>query len=163
MPDEHAQSSAELLFGGRTQELHDDPEVQGRKIALIVTSNTKVQKPPNCLDRMHSTRGKQVAYNQRILKAGEEFDGINCDVADFLSEMSPDPEEPVIICVNAGASMKRHEQHLGGQLWMQGSRMMAATNIPFSGTSNDATSAMLTAVAEAVDGNTPWNWTGQSN
>jgi hypothetical protein len=119
--------------------------------ALIETNNNKVQKPPNSLDRMHSNRGKQVAHNQRILSAEDEVDGINCDVAHFLAEMSPDPAEPVIICVNAGASMKRHEQHLGGQLWTQSNWMMIATNIPLEGMSNDATSEALAAVEEAVE------------
>jgi hypothetical protein len=77
--------------------------------------NFEAQKPPNSLDRMHASLPKQIAYNQRVLKAGEEVDRINCDLADFLSEMIPDPSEPVIVCVNAGVSMKRHEQHLGGQ------------------------------------------------
>jgi hypothetical protein len=85
------------------------------------------------------------------LKAGEEIDGINCDLADFLAEMNLNPSDPVIICVNAGESMKRHEQHLGDQLWLQGNRSMTATNVRFEGMSNDATSATLVAVAEAVE------------
>jgi hypothetical protein len=67
----------------------------------------------------------------------------NCDIGEFLSQMSPDPAEPLIVCVNSGESLKRHEQHLGGQLWIQGSRQMTATNIPFEGMSNDATSAIF--------------------
>jgi hypothetical protein len=65
--------------------------------------------------------------------------------------MSADPAEPVIVCGNAGESMKRHEQHLGGQLRMQGNRMMTATNIQFDRMKNDATSVALAAVEEAVE------------
>jgi hypothetical protein len=87
--------------------------------------------------------------NQRVLRAEDEIAGINCDVGEFLSQMSSD--EPVIICVKASASMKRHEQHLGGQLWMQSDRHMTATNIRLDGMSNDATSVTLAAVAKAVE------------
>jgi hypothetical protein len=45
---------------------------------------------------MHASLPRQIAYNQRILKAGQEIDGINCDVADFLSDMNLDPAIPVI-------------------------------------------------------------------
>jgi hypothetical protein len=65
--------------------------------------------------------------------------------------MSHDPAEPVIVCVEAGESMKRHEERLGGQLWIQGSRTMTATNVPFEGMMDDATSVTLVAVAEAVE------------
>jgi hypothetical protein len=99
---------------------------------------------------MHASLPKQVAYNQRILKAGEETDGINYDRADFLAEMSLNHSDPGIVCVDAGDSMKRHEQH-GGQLWLQGDRSMTATNVLPDGMSNDATSAALVAVAEAVE------------
>jgi hypothetical protein len=51
--------------------------------------------------------------------------------------------EPVIICVNSGESMKRNEQAVGGQLWMQGDRVMSATNVPLEGMANDSTSAVL--------------------
>jgi hypothetical protein len=67
MPDEFADSSAALLFGGQTQEMYDDPEVQGGKISFIASNNKTVQKPPNSLDRMHPSLPKQVAYNQRVL------------------------------------------------------------------------------------------------
>jgi hypothetical protein len=65
--------------------------------------------------------------------------------------MSADPAETVIICANAGESFKRHEQHLGGQLWIQGDRQMTATNMPLEGMSNDADSATLSGVSEAIE------------
>jgi hypothetical protein len=91
------------------------------------------------------------AYNQRLLSDEKEIAGINCDIGEFLSQMSAIPSEPVIICVNASESMKCHGQHLGGQLWLQSDRQMTATNIQFDGMSNDATSVCLAGVAEAVD------------
>jgi hypothetical protein len=65
--------------------------------------------------------------------------------------MSVNPSEPIIICVNSGSSFKRHEQHTGGQLWMQADLKMTAMNIPFPGTTNDSESACLAGVAEAVE------------
>jgi hypothetical protein len=115
---------------------YDDPEVQGGKIAPIETNNQLVQKPPNSLDRLTSTYQKQVAYNQRILKAEDEIAGINSDVADFLAGMTMDRAEQVISCVNAGASMKHHEAAIGGQLWQQGYRKMTAVNGVIEGLSN---------------------------
>jgi hypothetical protein len=83
------------------------PEVQGGKIALIVDKNNNfVQQPPHCLDRMHASLPKQVAYNQRILKAGAEIHGINCDLAKFLTDMNLTPEVPVIVCVDAGNCLR---------------------------------------------------------
>jgi hypothetical protein len=78
---------------------------------------------------MHASLPKRVAYNQRALSAENEIAGINCDIGEFLSQMFADPSEPVIICVNAGESLKRHEQHRGGQLWLQSNRLITATNI----------------------------------
>jgi hypothetical protein len=121
------------------------------KNALIASNNNIAQKPPNPLDRMHASLPKQVAYNQRVLSAENEIAGINCDIGGFLSQLSVDPSEPVIICANAGESLKRHEQHVGGQLWLQSNRQMTATNIQFDGMSNDATSVSLAAVAEVVE------------
>jgi hypothetical protein len=112
LPDQYVPNSAQILLGGRLQERYDDPEVQGGRIALIASNNNIVQKPPNSLDRMHASLPKQVAYNQRVLSAENEIAGINCDIGEFLSQMSANPTEPVIICVNAGESLKRHEQHL---------------------------------------------------
>jgi hypothetical protein len=99
---------------------------------------------------MHASLPKQVEYNQRVLSAENEIAGINCDIGEFLSQMSPSPTEPVIICVNAGESLKGNEQHLGGQLWLQSDRQMTATNIQLDGMPNLATSVCLAGVAEAV-------------
>jgi hypothetical protein len=76
---------------------------------------------------------KQVAYNQRILEAENEISGINCDVSDFLSGMTVDPEEQLVICVNGSQEMKRHEQAMAGQLWMQSDRKMTAANPAYDG------------------------------
>jgi hypothetical protein len=77
---------------------------------------------------MHALYSKQVVYNQRVLSAENKIAGINSEAADFLSQMAVNPSEPIIICVNAGGSFKRREQHTGGQLWMQADRKMTATN-----------------------------------
>jgi hypothetical protein len=151
MEDEVAVSHAQILFEGRIQELYPDPEIQGGKIALVAVNNNIVRKPPNSFDRMHASLMKQVAYNQRVLSAEKEIAGINCDIRDFLIQMRATPEEPIIVCVNTGPSPKRHEQHLGGQLWIQGSRQMTATNIQFDGMPNDGVSVCLSAVAKAVE------------
>jgi hypothetical protein len=145
------ENSVQIPLGGRQQELYDDPEVQGGRIALTASNNNKVQKPPNFLDRTHASLPRQVAYNQRVLSAENEIAGINCDIGESLSQMSLVPAEPVVICVNSGESLKRHEQHLGGQLWLQSDRQMTATNIQFEGMSDDATSVCLAEVAEAVE------------
>jgi hypothetical protein len=107
-----------LLFGpgARLQDRYVDLEVQGGKIALIAFKQIRAQKPLNSLDRMQSTFLKQVAYNQRIMKAEEEISGINCDVADFVSKMSLDPAEEVVICVNGSQEMKKGETAMAGQL-----------------------------------------------
>jgi hypothetical protein len=143
-----------MLFGRpMQQERYENPEVQGGKIALIVDkTNNLVQQPPNSLDRMHASLPKQVAYNQRVLRAGQETDGINCDIADFLSQMELAPDVPVIVCVNAsGSIIRKHEQHVGGQLWMQGDRQMTAINLVPPEMKNEEKSATLIAVAEAVE------------
>jgi hypothetical protein len=41
------------------------------------------------------------------MKAEEEISGINCDIADFVSQMSLDPAEEVVICVNGSQEMKK--------------------------------------------------------
>jgi hypothetical protein len=60
-----------LLFGPGMglKDRYVDPEVQGGKIALLADKHFGAQKPPNYLDRMQSTYLKQVAYNERIMKA----------------------------------------------------------------------------------------------
>jgi hypothetical protein len=95
MPDNQVKEEPTILFGpgSRLQERYDDPEVQRGKIALIAFKQNKVQKPPNCLDRMHSTFLKQVAYNDRVIGAEKEVSSVNCDIADFLSDMTLDPED----------------------------------------------------------------------
>jgi hypothetical protein len=80
--------AATILFDGVLQERYDDPEVQGGRIALITTKRPLVQRPPNCLDRMTARKQKQVASRERVLKAEDEIAGINCDIADFLSDMN---------------------------------------------------------------------------
>jgi hypothetical protein len=105
--------SASIIFEGDLQGRSDDPEVQGGRIALIAVNSNTVQKPPNCLDRMTTRKQKQVAYNERVLRAEDEISGINCDVADFLSDLNA--TESITIAINAGHSMKRGEAILGGQ------------------------------------------------
>jgi hypothetical protein len=100
---------------------------------------------------MQSTYSKQVAYNQRIMKAEEEISGINCDIADFVSQMTLDPAEEVIICVNGSQEMKKGETAMAGQLWIQGDRMMTAANPAFPGMANSKESAILSATAEALE------------
>jgi hypothetical protein len=94
---------------------------------------------------------KQVAYNERIMKAEEEISGINCDIADFVSQMTLDPASEVIICVNGSQEMKKGETAMAGQLWIQDGRMMTASNPAFSNMSNSKESAILSATAEAVE------------
>jgi hypothetical protein len=151
MSDDIAADFGRILLGGQLQERCDNQEVQGGQIALIASNNNIVQRPPNSLDRMHASYSKQVAYNQRVLSAESEIAGINSEAADFLSQMAVNPSEPIIICVSSGLSFKRHEQRTGGQLWMQSDRKMTDTNIPFPGMTNDAESACLAGVAEAVE------------
>jgi hypothetical protein len=152
IPDNEIGNLPTLLLGpgAHQQDRYDDPEVQGGRIALIAVKQIKVQKPPNVLDRMQSTYLKQVAYNQRIMKAEEEISGINCDVADFVSQMTLDPAEDVIICVNGSQEMKKGERAMAGQLWIQGDRMMTASNPAFDEMSNSRESAILSAAAEAI-------------
>jgi hypothetical protein len=51
------------------------------------------------------------------LEAEKDVAGINCDVADFLSGMTNDPNDQLVICVNGSEEMKRQEESIGGQLW----------------------------------------------
>jgi hypothetical protein len=100
---------------------------------------------------MQSTYQKQVAYNQRIMKAEEEISGINCDIADFVSQMSLDPADELIICVNGTHELGKGERAMAGQLWIQGDKMMTAANPAFPGMSNTSESAVLSAAAEALE------------
>jgi hypothetical protein len=152
LPDDQVREEPSILFGpgSWSQELYGDPEVQGGKIALIALKQMRAQKPPNGLDPMRSTFLKQVAYNQRVIEAEVEVAGINCDVAGFLSGMSVDPDDQLAICVNGSEEMKRDEEAIGGQLWMQGGRQMAASNKVIDGMVNSREPAILTAAAEAV-------------
>jgi hypothetical protein len=45
-----------------------NPEIPGGHIALIETNKDKWQVALDSLERMHPSRGKQAAFNQRILK-----------------------------------------------------------------------------------------------
>jgi hypothetical protein len=152
LPDCQVKEEPTILFGkgSRLQERYDDAEVQGGKIALIAFKRNKVQKPPNCLDRMHSTFLKQVSYNERVIEAEKEISGINCDVADFLSGMALDPEDQLVICVNGSEETKRNEEAVGGQLWMQGDRQMTAYNRVLEGMANSRESAVISATADAA-------------
>jgi hypothetical protein len=64
--------------------------------------------------------------------------------------MSLDPAEEVVICVNGSQEMKKGETAMAGQLWIQGDRMMTASNPAFEGMSNSKESAVLSAAAEAI-------------
>jgi hypothetical protein len=46
--------------------------------------------------------------------------------------------------------MKRNEEAVGGQLWMQGVRQMTAYNRVLEGMANSRESAILSATADAV-------------
>jgi hypothetical protein len=109
---------------------------------------------------MQSKLLKQVAYNQRVMEAENDIAGINCDVPHFLADMSFLPEEKVIICVNGTDEMKRDEEAIAGQLWMQSGRQMAAYNRPYDGMANTRDSAVLTAAAEAVMWKHPYDIDG---
>jgi hypothetical protein len=151
-PVDQVQDEVAILFGPECtlHERYPDPEVQGGKIALIALKRMRAQKPPNDLDRMQSVLQKQIAYNQRIMEAEDEIAGINCDLPRFLWEMKFTEEEQVIICVNGSESMKRNEEQIAGQLWIQGDRQMAASNKVLDGMANTRDSAVLSAVVEAV-------------
>jgi hypothetical protein len=152
LPDDQVRELPPTLFGPGSylQERYPDPEVQGGKIALIAVKQNRMHKPPNFLDRMRTTLMKQVAYNQRIIEAEHEIAGINCDIGEFVSEMSRDPAEQLVICVNGSEEMKRDGQAIGGQPWMQNKRMMTASNTVLDGMPNTKEAAILSAVAEAA-------------
>jgi hypothetical protein len=106
---------------------------------------------------MQSTFSKQVAYNQRIMEAESAIAGINCEVPHFLEDMTI--EEPVYVCINSSEEMKRDEQAIAGQLWVQGDRQLTASNAAPEGMANTRDSALLYAAAEAVT----WNHASQPN
>jgi hypothetical protein len=66
-------------------------------------------------------------------------------------------DEPVFVCINSSEEMKRNEQALAGELWIQGDRQMTATNVPAPGMANTREAALLSAAAEAVS----WNHASQ--
>jgi hypothetical protein len=53
--------------------------------------------------------------------------------------------------VNEAGLVKKHEQHVGGQLWLQGERQMTAINLVPPEMKSEEKSAALIAVAEAVE------------
>jgi hypothetical protein len=56
---------------------------------------------------------------------------------------------PVFVCVEAGHTM-RGTQPLGGQMWKQENREMAAVNVVLQGMDTGKESVLLAAIAEAV-------------
>jgi hypothetical protein len=66
-------------------------------------------------------------------------------------------DEPVFVYINSSEEMKREEQALAGQLWVQGDRQMTATNLTPPGMAKTRDSALLYAAAEAVT----WNHASQ--
>jgi hypothetical protein len=109
LSDDQIREEARIIFrpNHSLQERYADPEVQGGRIALIAFRHLRVQKPPNCLDHMNSRFLKQVAYNDRVIEAEKKIASINADVPDFLSGMTRDPAEEVIICVNGNEERRR--------------------------------------------------------
>jgi hypothetical protein len=152
LPDNQIMEMPRILFGPHhtSQERCDDPEVQGGKIALIAFKQMRAQKPPNCLDRMHSRFLKQVAYNERVIGIEKEIAAINTDAVDFLYEMTLNHEDPIFVCVNGSEEMKRGEEPIAGQLWTQQDRHLTVYNRPLEGMTDSRESAVLTGVAEAV-------------
>jgi hypothetical protein len=59
-------------------------------------------------------------------------------------------EEPVFVCINCCEEMKRNEEAIAGQLWIQGDRQMTASTRVFDGMVSSRDSALLSAAAEAV-------------
>jgi hypothetical protein len=66
-------------------------------------------------------------------------------------------DEPVFVCINSSEEMKREEQAIAGQLWVQGNRQMTASNIAPQGMASTRDSALIYAAAEAVT----WNHASQ--
>jgi hypothetical protein len=59
-------------------------------------------------------------------------------------------EEPVFVCINSCEEMKRNEEAIAGQLWVQGDRQMTASNKFLDGMVSSRDSALLSAAVEAV-------------
>jgi hypothetical protein len=66
---------------------------------------------------MQSRYLKPVAYNDRIIQAEKEIAAINADIPEFLSQMTLDPSDQVVVVVNGSEEMKRDEEAFAGQLW----------------------------------------------
>jgi hypothetical protein len=98
---------------------------------------------------MQSSLQKQIAYNQRIMEAEAGIAGINSDLPRFLWEMKFTDEEQVIICVDGSESLKRNEEQIAGQIWIQGDRQITVSNKVLDGMANTRESAVLSAVVDA--------------
>jgi hypothetical protein len=152
--EEHEFAELSSKICGRILGIEDqyvDPEVQGGKIVLLAEKQYGAQKPPNFLDRMQSRYLKQSQYNNRIIEAEKEIAAINADIPEFLSQMTLDPNDLVVIVTNACEEMKRDEIAYGGQLWMQQDRHMAVANPVILGEPNSREAAIISAVCEAVE------------
>jgi hypothetical protein len=101
---------------------------------------------------MTTRKQKQVAYNERVLKAEEEIGEINSDIPEFLSEMNA--TDSIVIAINAGQPMRRGEEVMGGQYWQQGGRRMTASNHILQGMPNTRTSAILPGAQKLLSGST---------
>jgi hypothetical protein len=148
-PKEVPEVAQVLLSGVVQEEPVPNPEIEGGQIVLIAQNNNTVQRPSQTLDTMHASRSKQNAFNRRILKVEDEISGINSDLAQFVQKLSPDPANPIYVCVNDGASM-RGSQPIGGQYWRQGNLQMAATNQVCYEADSSRESVALSAVCDAI-------------
>jgi hypothetical protein len=59
-------------------------------------------------------------------------------------------EEPVFVCINSCEEMKRNEEAIAGQLWIQGNRQLTASNKVLDGMVSSRDSALLSAAVEAL-------------
>jgi hypothetical protein len=144
------EEAAAARFSGVVQEPPTpNPEIEGCQIVLIAQNNSKVQRPPQYLDRMHASLQKQVAFNGRVLKNEEEISGINSELAQFVLGLSSDPSIPIYICVNDAPSMCG-SQPIGGQYWKQGELQLASTNMVYFDADNSKKSVAISALCDAV-------------
>jgi hypothetical protein len=88
------------------------------------------------------------------LRADEQTAGINSGLGDFLHDMSFEDSNPVSVCVGAGHTL-RGTQPVGGQVWKQENRDMAAVNHVLDGMDTSPESVVLSAMAGAV----AWRYT----